>query len=363
MTATPIPRTLALTYFGDMDVSVLDEKPAGRKPIATRLVSTERMDEVVAAIGRAIAAGDRVYWICPLVAESEVVDLAAAEDRYAELQRDLRRGGRARARQARRARQGRAPWSASRAGETKILVVDHRVEVGVDVPEATVMVVEHAERFGLAQLHQLRGRIGRGERASTCLLLYKGPLGADREGAPRDDARDRGRLPHRRGGPAAARRGRGARHAPIRPARLPPRPPRARRRASHGGPRRRPPDRSSATRELASERGQALRVLLYLFERDAAVRLLGRVDHAASGVAQRHPGSRHRLRSVPALRSLRPGRSWRRFGATVGARAASACEGRRRLRFAPGWMTPADMTSLAASSTLIVSSRLHARGR
>jgi ATP-dependent DNA helicase RecG len=176
MTATPIPRTLALTYFGDMDVSVLDEKPPGRKPIDTRLVSTERLDEVIGGIGRAVAAGDQVYWICPLVAESEVIDVAAAEDRYEHLRQifgdqvGLVHGKLA-------GRDKDAAMERFSRGDTKILVSTTVVEVGVDVPAATVMVVEHAERFGLAQLHQLRGRIGRGERASTCLLLYKGPLG------------------------------------------------------------------------------------------------------------------------------------------------------------------------------------------
>ena len=176
MTATPIPRTLALTYFGDMDVSVLDEKPPGRKPIDTRLVSTERLDEVIGGIGRAVAAGDQVYWICPLVAESEVIDVAAAEDRYEHLRQifgdqvGLVHGKLA-------GRDKDAAMERFSRGGTKILVSTTVVEVGVDVPAATVMVVEHAERFGLAQLHQLRGRIGRGERASTCLLLYKGPLG------------------------------------------------------------------------------------------------------------------------------------------------------------------------------------------
>src|SRR5829696_2631606 len=174
MTATPIPRTLALTYFGDMDVSVLDEKPPGRKPIDTRLVSTERLDEVIGGIGRAVAAGDQVYWICPLVAESEVIDVAAAEDRYEHLRQifgdqvGLVHGKLA-------GRDKDAAMERFSRGDTKVLVSTTVVEVGVDVPAATVMVVEHAERFGLAQLHQLRGRIGRGRERSTCLLLYAQP--------------------------------------------------------------------------------------------------------------------------------------------------------------------------------------------
>ena len=176
MTATPIPRTLALTYFGDMDVSILNEKPAGRKPIATRLVSSDRMDEVVGALGRAIAAGDLVYWVCPLVGESETLDLAAAEERFEHLKgifgEDV---GIVHGKLAGRDKD--AAMARFTRGETKILVSTTVIEVGVDVPQAAVMVIEHAERFGLAQLHQLRGRIGRGTRSSTCLLLYKGPLG------------------------------------------------------------------------------------------------------------------------------------------------------------------------------------------
>jgi ATP-dependent DNA helicase RecG len=176
MTATPIPRTLVLTFFGDMDVSELREKPAGRQPIDTRTLPLGRLDEVVGAVGRALAEGRRVYWVCPLVEESENSDLAAAEERFAALKEtfgdvvDLVHGrmkgpdkDRAMARFA--------------AGETRLLVATTVIEVGVDVPAATVMVIEHAERFGLAQLHQLRGRIGRGADHSTCLLLYKAPLG------------------------------------------------------------------------------------------------------------------------------------------------------------------------------------------
>jgi ATP-dependent DNA helicase RecG len=170
MTATPIPRSLALTYFGDMDVSVLDEKPAGRKPIATRLVSTERLDDVAAGLGRALAAGDRVYWICPLVAESEFTDLAAAEDRFNALRSAF--GGVVGLVHGKMAgRDKDAAMERFASGETKILVSTTVVEVGVDVPEATMMVVEGADRFGLAQLHQLRGRVGRGTAESFCVLV------------------------------------------------------------------------------------------------------------------------------------------------------------------------------------------------
>src|SRR5216110_4110466 len=176
LTATPIPRTLVLTYFGDMDVSRLREKPAGRQPIDTRAVPLGRINDLVLAVGRALDRGERVYWVCPLVAESEVVDLAAAEERYAALKQHFRdevdlvhgklKGVEKDAAMARFA-----------SGETRLLVATTVIEVGVDVPEATVMVIEHAERFGLAQLHQLRGRVGRGRERSTCLLLYRAPLG------------------------------------------------------------------------------------------------------------------------------------------------------------------------------------------
>ena len=176
LTATPIPRTLVLTYFGDMDISELREKPAGRQKIDTRTLPLERLPEVIDAVKRALDAGRRIYWVCPLVEESELVDLAAAEDRYKDLTK--RFGGilelvhgRMRGPEKDRAMRRFAD------GEARILVATTVIEVGVDVPEASVMVIEHAERFGLAQLHQLRGRIGRGAESSTCLLLYKAPLG------------------------------------------------------------------------------------------------------------------------------------------------------------------------------------------
>jgi ATP-dependent DNA helicase RecG len=176
LTATPIPRTLVLTYFGDMDVSELREKPAGRQPIDTRTVPLSRLEEVEEAVGRALGAGQRAYWVCPLVEESEKSDLAAAQERYEELRKrfgntvDLVHG-------RMKGADKDAAMARFAAGETQLLVATTVIEVGVDVPEATVMVIEHAERFGLAQLHQLRGRIGRGAGHSTCLLLYKAPLG------------------------------------------------------------------------------------------------------------------------------------------------------------------------------------------
>ena len=176
LSATPIPRTLVLTYFGDMDVSELREKPAGRQPIDTRAVASSRINEVMEAIGRALDKGKVVYWIVPLVEESETVNLTDAEARFESLRERFgdKVGlvhGKMRGTDKDRA------MAQFAAGETGLLVATTVVEVGVDVPAATIMVIENAERFGLAQLHQLRGRIGRGSEASTCLLLYKEPLG------------------------------------------------------------------------------------------------------------------------------------------------------------------------------------------
>jgi ATP-dependent DNA helicase RecG len=180
MTATPIPRTLTLTAYGDMEVSRLDEKPPGRTPVDTRTMPADRLDEVVAGIERAIARGARVYWVCPLVEESETSDLAAARERAAELTGYLSRsGGTGRVGLLHGRMKGPekdAVMAAFSGGELDVLVATTVIEVGVNVPEATVMVIEHAERFGLAQLHQLRGRVGRGEGASTCLLVYSSPL-------------------------------------------------------------------------------------------------------------------------------------------------------------------------------------------
>ncbi|WP_137044834.1 ATP-dependent DNA helicase RecG [Pseudolabrys sp. FHR47] len=176
LTATPIPRTLVLTYFGDMDISELREKPPGRQPIDTRTIALDRVGDVEDAIGRAIAEGKRAYWVCPLVEESEKIDLAAAEARYEDLRQrfgakvDLVHG-------KMKAAEKDAAMARFAAGQSQLLIATTVIEVGVDVPEATIMVIEHAERFGLAQLHQLRGRVGRGSGKSTCLLLYKGPLG------------------------------------------------------------------------------------------------------------------------------------------------------------------------------------------
>jgi ATP-dependent DNA helicase RecG len=178
LSATPIPRTLVLTYFGDMDVSELREKPAGRQPIDTRAVPNSRLNEVMDAVGRALDKGKRVYWICPLVEESEaegIEHLTNATERFESLQKRFgERVGLVHG-QMKGADKDRV-MAQFAAGEISLLVATTVVEVGVDVPAATIMVIENAERFGLAQLHQLRGRIGRGSEASTCLLLYREPL-------------------------------------------------------------------------------------------------------------------------------------------------------------------------------------------
>jgi len=176
MTATPIPRTLTLTAYGDMEVSRLDEKPPGRAPVDTRALPLERLDQVTDGVRRAVNDGARVYWVCPLVEESDLVDLAAAEERYAHLTGMF--GDRVGLIHGRlKGPQKDAVMADFASGKLDVLVATTVIEVGVDVPEATVMVIEHAERFGLAQLHQLRGRIGRGNRPGTCLLLYNSPLG------------------------------------------------------------------------------------------------------------------------------------------------------------------------------------------
>jgi len=272
LTATPIPRTLVLTYFGDMEISELREKPAGRQPIDTRTIALDRLNEVVSAVGRALEEGKRVYWVCPLVGESETSDLAAAEERFADLKKhfgakvDIVHG------QMKGSEKDRAMTRFS-AGETQLLVATTVIEVGVDVPAATVMVIEHAERFGLAQLHQLRGRVGRGRDRSTCLLLYRAPLGEtakarlaimrDTEDGFRiaeEDLRLRGEgdlLGTRQSGVPGFRVARIEVHGKLIPAA----------RDDAALILSRDPD-------LATPRGEALRHLLYLFERDEAIRLL-----------------------------------------------------------------------------------------
>ena len=176
MTATPIPRSLALAQYGDMDVSVLDEKPPGRKPVKTALVSTSRLDEVIDRLRAAIAEGRQCYWVCPLVEESEVVNLTAAEERFKALRAALGEGVVGLVHGQMHGNEKDATMARFQVGDIKVLVATTVIEVGVNVPNATIMVIERAETFGLAQLHQLRGRVGRGSDASTCLLLYQAPL-------------------------------------------------------------------------------------------------------------------------------------------------------------------------------------------
>ena len=175
MTATPIPRSLALAQFGDMELSVLDEKPPGRQPITTIVLPDDRLAEVTGRLRAALGDGARAYWVCPLVEESETVDLTAAQDRFVRLRAEFR--------DAVRLVHGQMPVEARDAamadfasGRAQLLVATTVIEVGVDVPQATIMVIERAESFGLAQLHQLRGRVGRGTARSTCVLLYQDPL-------------------------------------------------------------------------------------------------------------------------------------------------------------------------------------------
>jgi ATP-dependent DNA helicase RecG len=176
MTATPIPRTLVLTYFGDMDVSNLREKPAGRERIETRALPIERIDELIARLRRAMADGARAFWVCPLVEDSEALDVAAAQERFLHLQEVFgAKVGLVHGKM--KSRDKDEAMAAFAQGTTQILVATTVIEVGVDIPQATIMVIEYAERFGLAQLHQLRGRVGRACAKSSCLLLYRAPLG------------------------------------------------------------------------------------------------------------------------------------------------------------------------------------------
>jgi len=176
MTATPIPRSLALASFGDMDVSVLDEKPPGRKPIKTALIPSARLDEVVDHLRQAVAEGRQAYWVCPLVEDSEVMDYASAEARFAALRAALGEDIVAMVHGQLPPAEKDAAMARFASGQAKVLVATTVIEVGVNVPNATIMVVERAEIFGLAQLHQLRGRVGRGSAESTCLLMYQAPL-------------------------------------------------------------------------------------------------------------------------------------------------------------------------------------------
>ncbi|WP_431322247.1 ATP-dependent DNA helicase RecG [Rhizobium sp. YTU87027] len=272
MTATPIPRTLVLAAFGDMDVSKLTEKPAGRKPIQTITIPTERTGEIVGRLKSALAEGKKAYWICPLVEESEESDLMSVEERHATLVSSLGPGiGLIHGRMT--GLEKDAVMMAFKNGEIRLLVATTVVEVGVDVPDATIMVIEHAERFGLAQLHQLRGRVGRGDEASTCILLYKGPLGEtgharlsimreteDGFRIAEEDLKLRGEgelLGTRQSGTPGFRIASLEAHADLLEI--------ARRDAAYLIER---------DPELTSERGKAVRTLLYLFRRDEAIRFL-----------------------------------------------------------------------------------------
>ncbi len=177
MTATPIPRTLVLTAYGDMEYSKIDEVPSGRKPVDTRVLPLDKLPEVVSALKRKLDSGVRAYWVCPLVEESEKSDLAAAEERFAAMQKIFGNDvGLVHGKMKEKDKD--EVMERFKSGQLKLLVATTVIEVGVNVPEATLMIIEHAERFGLAQLHQLRGRIKRGFEASTCLLLYNPPLSA-----------------------------------------------------------------------------------------------------------------------------------------------------------------------------------------
>jgi ATP-dependent DNA helicase RecG len=277
MSATPIPRTLMMTAYGDLDVSRLLEKPPGRQPVDTRAVPLDRFEQVSGGIARALNRGAKVFWICPVVEESETTDVAAAEERYRALSK-LQPGrvglvhGRMKGADKDRAMAAFAATK-SEGGPIDLLVATTVVEVGVDVPAATIMVVEHAERFGLAQLHQLRGRIGRGDQPSTCILLYQPPLGEvarqrlqilreteDGFRIAEEDLRLRGGgevLGTRQSGLPQLRLADLAAHEELIA-------------VAHDDARlilERDPD-------LSSPRGEALRLLLYLFRRDEAVQFL-----------------------------------------------------------------------------------------
>ncbi|MEM1318400.1 MAG: ATP-dependent DNA helicase RecG, partial [Pseudomonadota bacterium] len=272
MTATPIPRTLVLTFFGDMDVSKLDEKPAHRLPIQTNALPMERLDELIGRVRDAVARGDKIYWLCPLVEDNDELPVTSAQARYEALKALMGDNvGLVHGRM--KPAEKDAAMADFKDGRTRVLVATTVIEVGVDVPDATIMVIEHAERFGLAQLHQLRGRVGRGDKPSTCLLLYKAPLGEvstarlkimreseDGFRIAEEDLKLRGEgeiLGTRQSGTPGFQIAQMEHHGELLElarddARLV----------------------LATDPELESERGQALRVLLYLFSKDEAVRLL-----------------------------------------------------------------------------------------
>jgi ATP-dependent DNA helicase RecG len=272
-TATPIPRTLMLCAYGDMDSSRLDGKPPGRKPVDTRLVSLDRLAEVVAGLARQATRGVKAFWVCPLVEESEESDLAAATDRARALGEVLGSERVALLHGRMKAPERDAAMAAFLAGPAQVLVATTVIEVGVDVPAASVMVIEHAERFGLAQLHQLRGRVGRGATAATCLLLYQAPLGqiARARLAIMRDTEDGFRIAEEDLRLRGAGEVLGTRQSGLPDFHLVD--------LAHDG------DLIAMARDeaalimardggLEGPRGPALRMLLYLFERDAAAALL-----------------------------------------------------------------------------------------
>lgn len=176
MSATPIPRTLAMTYYADLDVSVIDELPPGRQPITTKLVKDGRRQEVIAGLEQWLQKGLQAYWVCPLIEESEALQLQTAVDSHAELSSVLSNYPVGLIHGRLKAEEKAAIMANFKSGNTKVLVSTTVIEVGVDVPNAALMVIEHAERFGYAQIHQLRGRVGRGSAESTCILMYSEPL-------------------------------------------------------------------------------------------------------------------------------------------------------------------------------------------
>jgi len=272
MTATPIPRTLMLAAYGDLDVSKLTEKPAGRQPIDTRTIPLDRISEVADAVGRMTGTGARIYWVCPLIEESEEVDLANAEERFRLL--SARFPGKVGIVHGRlKTAEREATMAAFADGKLSILVATTVIEVGVDVPAATVMVIEHAERFGLAQLHQLRGRVGRSTAKSTCLLLYAQPLGETAKArlAIMRETEDGFRIAEEDLKLRGAGELLGTRQSGLPDMRLADL-------AVHGELLQAARDDARLVierdPELQSERGAALRALLYLFRRDDAVRTL-----------------------------------------------------------------------------------------
>ena len=272
MTATPIPRTLMLAAYGDLDVSKLTEKPAGRQPIDTRTLPLDRLGEVVEGVGRAVATGARIYWVCPLIEESEDIDLANTEERHRLL--SARFPGKVGLIHGRlKSAEREATMAAFADGRLSVLVATTVIEVGVDVPAASVMIIEHAERFGLAQLHQLRGRVGRGSAKSSCLLLYAMPLGETAKArlAIMRETEDGFRIAEEDLKLRGAGELLGTRQSGLPDMKLADL-------AAHGELLQAARDDArlivDRDPDLKSERGTALRALLYLFRRDDAVRTL-----------------------------------------------------------------------------------------